>query len=97
MATRRGTRGSLGWSYPPQYPYPQYGYGYPPYGYPPMYPLAPQMSPEDELAYLEGYKRQLEAEKAGIERKINEIEQRIKELREMLERGGQRQPPPQGP
>jgi len=39
----------------------------------------------------------LEAEKADIEQEINDVERRIKELREMLERGGQGQPPPGPP
>ena len=64
---------------------------YPPQTYyPPQYP---PMSPEDELAELEDYKKYLEEEKASIEQEIAEVEARIKELKSMLERGGR----PSGP
>jgi len=66
--------------------------------YPPqMYPPAPQ-SPEQELAALEDYKKELEAERSDLEQEINEVEARIKELKAMIEQGrGQLQGPPPGP
>jgi len=76
--------------YPPGYPYPPAPYGYPaytyppPYGYPPyMYPPAPAppMSPEEELANLEDYKKELEEERAELEEELKNIEARIKELK----------------
>ncbi len=95
MARRPIRTGIPGWSYPPVYPY-MYP-PFPPYGYPPIYQPMPPMSPEDELAYLENYKRELEAEKADIEQEIREVENRIKELKDMIEGGGQFPPRPPGP
>lgn len=107
--TQRPRRYRRWQGYPPQYPYayppPQYSYPplgqippqqytYPPYAYPPqMYPPAPQ-SPENELAALEDYKKELEAEKADLEQEINDVEARINELKAMLEQGRQQPPGP---
>jgi hypothetical protein len=65
------------WTYPPQYPY-----AYPPRTYPAT-PL-PQSS-EDELATLEGYKKEIEEGKASIEQEISDLENRIRELKAKLE------------
>jgi len=47
----------------------------------PWSPPVPAMSPEDELAALEDYKKYLEAERADLEQETKEVEARIKELK----------------
>lgn len=68
--------------YPPPYMYP----------YPPPYwpPYPPFRSPEEELAFLEDYRKMLEEEKKAIEQEISAVETRIRELRDLVEksRGG---------
>ena len=59
------------WPYPPV-----------PYWMPP-----PPMTPEQELAMLEDYKKALEEDIKDLEEELKSVEQRIKELKEMLERG----------
>ena len=79
---RRGRR----WlDYPPQYPY-----AYPP----PMIPVgAPPQSAEQELAAIKEYRKELEAEKADLEKEMNEAEARISELKTKLQGKGQPQKP----
>jgi len=76
----------LGWYHLPCY-------GYPPY--PPVQPPCywPPMTPEQELRWLEEYKRELEEcvkeleeEKKSIEEEIKGVEARIEELKRMLQR-----------
>lgn len=67
---------------PVYYPYPPL---LPPY-YPPYYPP----SPEDELRFLEQYKRYLEDELKSIKEELEEVEARIEELKRMLSK---RSPP----
>ena len=43
------------------------------------------MSPEDELAELEAYKKDLEAEEASLNQELSEVEERIKELKRQIE------------
>jgi len=82
MGFGRGWRG-----YPPQYQYaypPPMQYAYPP----PIYPPALQsQSPKQEVAALENYKKELEAENEDLKQEMTEIEARIKELRATLEKG----------
>lgn len=66
-----------------QQPAPQYGYP-PPYGYPP-FPQVPPQSPEEELAALESYKEELEAEWEDLGRELEGVGARIKELKGMIE------------
>ncbi len=56
--------------------------------YAPM-PVPPPMTPEQELAMLEEYKRALEEDLKDLQEELKSVEQRIKELREALERGGE--------
>ncbi len=67
---------------PVYYPYPPL---LPPY-YPPYYPP----SPEDELQFLEQYKRYLEDELKSIKEELEEVEARIEELKRILSK---RSPP----
>jgi hypothetical protein len=62
------------WTYPPT---PSYA-NLPAYTYP-VTPL-PQ-SPENELATLQEYKKEIEQEKTSIEQEISDLENRIKELK----------------
>jgi len=80
------------WAYPPQYqqPYPQLMYPpvppQNPFAYPPAYPSVAQLqTPEQEVAALENYKKELEAERADLEQEMGEIASRIEELRAKLE------------
>ena len=75
----RGFGRSSGW-YPPHHPY-----VYPPtrqYAYPPP---VPKQSPEQEVEALENYKKELEAERADLEKEMNVIETRIKDSKAKLE------------
>jgi len=56
---------------------------------PPLYP--PPLTPEEELAMLEDYKKVLEEDLKEIQEEIQSIEKRINELREYLRKQG-RQP-----
>ena len=80
------------WTYPPQYQQPSPQLMYPPvpsqspYAYPPVYPAVAQpQTPEQEVAALENYKKELEAERADLEQEMGEIASRIEELRAILE------------
>ena len=73
-----------------QQPYPQLMYPpVPPqnrYAYPPVYPsVAQPQTPEQEVAALENYKKELEAERADLEQEMGEIASRIEESRAKLE------------
>jgi predicted nucleic acid-binding Zn-ribbon protein len=58
-----------------------------------MYPETPlPQSPEDELAALENYKKETEAEKASIEQEITDLDTRIKELKAKADREKSQQP-----
>jgi hypothetical protein len=91
---RRGRGRGFGrgwWAYPPQYQHPYPQLMYPPvppqpYAYPPAYPsVAQPQTPEHEVAALENYKKELEAERADLEQEMGEIASRIEELRAKLE------------
>jgi hypothetical protein len=57
------------------------------YAYPTAYtPVAQSLSPEQEVAALENYQKELEAEKADLEQAMNQIKSRIKEIRTKLEK-----------
>ena len=67
--------------------------------YPPYQPAAPQ-TPEDELRFLEEYKRQLEQDIRELEEELRSVEERIKELRKAIKEGKPlpaAQPPPPPP
>ena len=49
-------------------------------------PLVQPPSPEQEVAVLENYKKELEAEKADLEQAMNQIKSRIEELKETLKK-----------
>jgi chromosome segregation ATPase len=48
-------------------------------------PVAQPQSPEQEVAALENYTKELKAEKADLEQEMGEIESRIEELKATLE------------
>lgn len=50
------------------------------------------MSPEEELAELEGYKKDLEAEQSYLNQELSEVEERIKELKSLIESAPQAPP-----
>ena len=87
------------WTYPPQYrfPYPPPPYArasdplQSPYGYPPM---AKPQSEEQEIAALEQYKDELEADKADLEQELGAVESRIEELKTRLEDTEKEKPEP---
>ena len=59
-------------------------------GYPPP---VPPLTPEDELAQLEAYKRDLEREIKEIEEELRRVDQEIEKLKKELEEGGGREQP----
>ncbi len=68
------------WAYPPA----PIG---PLYADPLVYPPAVQPpSPEQEVAALENYQKELEAEKADLEQEMNQIKSRIEEIKAKLEK-----------
>jgi len=83
-----------GWCPSPYYGYPPYPPVRPPYYQPPMAPSwAPPMTSEQELRWLEEYKKDLEEclkeieeEKRSVEEEIKGVEARIEELKRMLQR-----------
>jgi hypothetical protein len=89
----RGFGAGWWWSTPQyQQPYPPSMYmptsPQNPYAYPPIYPpVAQPQTPEQEVATLENYRKELEAEKADLEEEIGEIASRIEELKAPLEQG----------
>ncbi len=48
-------------------------------------PRAPPQSAEQELAAIEEYRKELDAEKADLEREMNEVAARINELKMKLQ------------
>ncbi len=48
-------------------------------------PRAPPQSAEQELAAIEEYRKELDAEKADLEREMNEVATRINELKMKLQ------------
>ncbi len=86
------------WTYPPQYQqlHPQSMYPSAPpqnvYAYPPVYPpVAQPQTPGQEVAALENYKRNLEAERADLEQEMGRLASRIEELRARLEQTEEKQ------
>ena len=63
------------WTYPPVPTRPQYA---DPTVYPPV--VQPQ-SPEQEVAALENYQKELKAEKADLEQEMNQVKSRIEEIK----------------
>ncbi len=68
------------------------GYTYPPLAvgqpvYPQAYaPVAQPQSPQQEVAALENYQKQLEAEKADLEQEMGGVKARIEELKAKLKK-----------
>ena len=59
-----------------------------PYAYPPTYlPITQPQTPEQEVAALENYRKELEAERADLEEEMGEIASRIEALKATLEQG----------
>jgi len=52
---------------------------------PPPFPPYP-LKPEEELAFLEDYKKALEEDLEDLQEELKSVEERIKELKEMLEK-----------
>jgi hypothetical protein len=67
-------------------------YAYPPPAivqpaYPQAYPITPQpQTPEQEVAALENYSKDLEAEKANLEQEVDGVKARIEELKAKLKK-----------
>ena len=65
------------------YPPPAVGQPVYPQAYP---PVAQPQSPEQEVAALENYQKQLKAEKADLEQEMGGVKARIEELKEKLKK-----------
>jgi hypothetical protein len=67
-------------------------YAYPPPAivqpaYPQAYPIAPQpQTPEQEVAALENYQKDLEADKANLEQEMDGVKARVEELKARLKK-----------